>query len=191
MVQHDGCMDLTTMQLIQRWGNSRVPTYAGGNRNNVRGVLLVKEHLALDPDDALPISSLKLRYPVLMHPDTTAFDALNVFQTGESHLALITPHGEQVVAAWQSGEPVPPHVRILGICTIEDVIEELIGEEILDDTDQPDDTPKEHMVAQWSNWNSRGIWMYRPTASPRAAPVPPSTEAERAAGFSAGDPLLP
>ena len=190
MVRHDGRMDLTTMQLIQQWGNSRVPTFAGGNRNNVRGMLLVKEHLALDPDDALPIASLKLRYPVLMHPDTTAFDALNIFQTGASHMALLTPHGAEIVAAWQSGEAVPEHVRILGVCTIEDVIEELIGEEILDDTDQPL-TPKEHMVAQWTNWNSRGIWFYRPPPSPRATPTQPSTEAEHAAAFSAADPLLP
>ena len=203
MIRHDGHMDMTTMQLISQWGNSRVPVFRT-ERNNVRGILLVKEHLALDPEDAVPIASLKLRYPVLMHPDVSSFDALNIFQTGQSHMALITPHGAEIVQAWQSGADVPSHVRILGVCTIEDVIEELIGEEILDDTDQPL-TPEEKLagIAATPNavWNRKGIFTMATTqaAEPpgQLAPRAPSqiaeepmTEAAMAAGAKSSDPLL-
>ena len=57
---------------------------------------------------------------------------------------------------------MPDHVRIVGLCTIEDVIEELIGEEILDDTDQAL-TPREQKVAQCDMWKTRGIWTYDPS----------------------------
>ena len=199
MVQSDQRMDLTTMQLLLQSGHSRIPVCAPGDRNNVRGILLVKEHIALDPDDAVRISSLKLRHPVVMHPDVTTFDALNVFQAGQSHMALITPHGDDLIRAWRANAPVPPHVRIVGLCTIEDVIEELIGEEILDDTDQAL-TPREQKVAQCDMWKTRGIWTYDPSDeapttgragwAAQTSPAVPETEAAKAASFSAADPLL-
>lgn len=155
-------MDLETMTLISRWGVSRIPIY-DGPRGNIRGSIIVKEHLALDPDDKVPISKLKLRTPVLMSPDTSMFDALNVFQTGRSHLALVTPYVREIEACWRDGTPFPEEVRILGLCTIEDVIEELIGEEIVDEFDVD-------------------------VESMRAAS--PQTEAARAVPFGANDPLL-
>ena len=42
------------------WSVSRLPVYRG-RRNNVRGALLIKEHLVLDPDDEVPVSTLRLR----------------------------------------------------------------------------------------------------------------------------------
>ena len=139
-------MELSLMQLITQWGVSRLPIYSE-RKNNIRGILLIKEQLVLDPDDKVPVASLRLRRPCLMDPSTSMFDALNVFQTGHSHMALITPHATEIAAAWNAGTEVPEHVTILGICTIEDVIEELIGEEVLDETDNPS-TPGEQLAAQ-------------------------------------------
>ena len=134
MVGMDARMDLPTMQLITQWGVSRLPIYSK-ERNNIRGIILIKEHLVLDPDDETPVSSLRLRLPCVMHPNTSMFDALNLFQTGHSHMALITESADDILEAWRTESDVPSHVVILGICTIEDVIEELIGEEVLDETD--------------------------------------------------------
>ena len=111
----------------------------------------MKEHLILDPDDETPVSTLSLRTPCVMHPQTSMFDALNLFQTGHSHMALITTSVEAVLDAWKAGVDVPPHVDFLGVCTIEDVIEELIGEEILDEGDQAHAEallPAEQLVAK-------------------------------------------
>ena len=150
------------MDLLIRWGHSRVPVYRG-NRNNVLGVLLVKEHLLLDPDDATPVASLRLRKPALAHPASSIFEVLNTFQTGKSHMALVSEDIEEIEACWAEDADIPEDVTILGVCTIEDVVEEIIGEEIVDETDYDE----------------------------RPAPAPPLSEAERAAPFGPADPLLP
>lgn len=128
MIGEHETMDLATMQLITQWGVSRLPIYRG-RRTNIRGLILVKQQIALDPDDCTPVADLPVRHPILMHPHLSMFDALNRFQTGRSHLAFITPHAKDIWQSWRDGSDVPSHVEILGVCTIEDVIEELIGEE--------------------------------------------------------------
>ena len=170
-------MDMATMRLITQWGVSRIPIY-DGERANVRGLLLVKEHISLDPSDQVPIAQLKIRPPALISPDASVFDALNLFQTGRSHMALVTPHAAEIEASWAAGVPVPPHVRILGVCTIEDVIEELIGEEVLDETDRPM-TPGEMLAA---GVPAGGGHRFTITGA--------QTERARAAKFSVYDPLL-
>lgn len=51
-------------------------------------------------------------------------------------MALITPDKSAVEAAWRDGRPLPADATILGLCTCEDIIEEIIGEEVLDEMDQ-------------------------------------------------------
>ena len=176
-------MELSLMQLITQWGVSRLPIYRE-RKNNIRGILLIKEQLVLDPDDKVPVASLRLRRPCLMDPSTSMFDALNVFQTGHSHMALITPHAKEISASWNEGSDVPEHVTILGICTIEDVIEELIGEEVLDETDSPS-TPGEQLAAQGA---SGGV--LDPLSS-RASRSDRSSVGQGSPGSDLKTPLLP
>ena len=70
-----------------------------------------------------------------MHPATPMFDALNAFQIGRSHMAVITEQVDEMNHALDSSTPAPENVRILGLLTMEDVIEELIGEPIEDEMD--------------------------------------------------------
>ena len=97
-------------------------------------------------------------------------------------MALVTRHAADIEAAWRAGADAPAHALILGVCTIEDVFEELIGEEVLDELDRPI-TPGEQLISAGSHApqsRKRSCWEARPT-----------TEAARAAGFNLSDPLLP
>ena len=134
MISSSAAMNYAWMDTIIKWGHSRIPVYRGA-RNNVRGMLLVKEHLKLDPDDATPVSSLRLRRPCVMAPSVSILEALNIFQEGRSHLALISDDGPLIEQCWRDDVDIPPHVTIVGVCTIEDVVEEMIGEEVLDEFD--------------------------------------------------------
>lgn len=121
MVEISSEMDWVTMRDIQRAGHSRIPVYQG-DRNNVIGLILTKSLLLLNPDIPTPVSKMKLYNIPRVSPDVTLVNLLNIFQEGASHMALV---------AQQFGD----YSEVLGIVTLEDVIEELIQEEIIDETD--------------------------------------------------------
>ncbi|GMF21246.1 unnamed protein product [Phytophthora lilii] len=116
-------------------GHSRIPVYET-RKSNIVGLLFVKKLIVLDPDDARPIRDLVLRKPILVSPSGSCYSMLNEFQKGRSHIALVTKDTEPVASCWRSNQAIPPHVVFDGIVTIEDVIEELIQEEIEDESDK-------------------------------------------------------
>lgn len=103
-------------------GYSRIPVHAPGDNINFVGMLLTKRLITYDPEDAQPVKNLQISTLPETGPDTSCLDILNFFQEGKSHMALI------------SKEP-GGNTGALGVITLEDVIEELIGEEIIDETD--------------------------------------------------------
>ncbi|EEY58131.1 uncharacterized protein PITG_00746 [Phytophthora infestans T30-4] len=115
-------------------GHSRIPVYEK-HKSNIVGLLLVKKLIVLDPDDRRPIRDLILRKPILVNPKESCYAILNEFQKGRSHIALVTKDVDVVLRCWRSDEVIPQSVVFKGIVTIEDVIEELIQEEIEDESD--------------------------------------------------------
>lgn len=108
------------MQEITKKGHSRVPVYSG-QKNRILGQLLVKSLINVDPDACVKVSEVPLRVLPAVASNVPLYDVLNEFQTGKSHMALVCNQTNHVI----------------GIITLEDVIEELIQEEITDETDQP------------------------------------------------------
>ncbi|KAL7754120.1 cell agglutination protein Mam3 [Sorochytrium milnesiophthora] len=172
MVNWDQMLDHELMsELIQR-GHSRVPVYAGTDRRNIVGMLLVKKLIAYDPNERQPIKAFTRAITTVPVVDlrTPCFDILNLFQEGKSHMAVIVNESKQQQARGSqtstqstgTEQPAPdvndgstpdlsdskqtakriadPYNRripnTIGIVTLEDVIEELIGEEIIDETDE-------------------------------------------------------
>ncbi|CAI5733798.1 unnamed protein product [Peronospora destructor] len=115
-------------------GHSRIPVFEK-HRSNIVGLLLVKKLIVLDPDDRRPIRDLILRKPILVSPEESCYSILNEFQKGHSHIALVTADVDLVLRCWRSDEEISESVVFEGIVTIEDVIEELIQEEIEDESD--------------------------------------------------------
>lgn len=108
-------------KLVQS-GYSRVPVHEKDKPDSIMGMLLVKDLISYDPDDGKEVATFQLRPLPETAPDLTLLSTLNYFQTGRSHMLLVSN---------SPGEPK----GALGIVTLEDVVEELIGEEIIDETD--------------------------------------------------------
>lgn len=134
MLDYDTKLDENVMADILASGHSRIPIFHAHTANIV-GLLLVKRLIVLDPEDERPIRDLYLRKPIVVAPDESCYNILNEFQKGRSHVALVTGHASEVMQCWREDREIPEHVTFLGIITIEDVIEELIQEEIEDESD--------------------------------------------------------
>jgi metal transporter CNNM len=134
MLDIDTELNHNVMADILASGYSRIPVFED-HKANIVGLLLVKKLIVLDPDDERPIRDLVLRKPILVGPAESCYAVLNEFQKGRSHIAFVTEDTRLVANCWDSGVPIPPSVVFQGILTIEDVIEELIQEEIEDESD--------------------------------------------------------
>ncbi|MEW5311154.1 MAG: hypothetical protein WDW38_002892 [Sanguina aurantia] len=160
MLSTDDVLDERVIQSLLVSGHSRVPVFRGGNRRDILGLLLVKELVLVNPLDHLPVGALRLRELPRLEGETPMYDLLRLFETGKSHMVLLTAVPEPVGSraahvgrrtgsmmmqtaisrrhglydAYEDSAPSEP--QPVGIITIEDVIEELLQEEIIDETDQ-------------------------------------------------------
>ena len=121
VVSYDDVVDEKLMKRLIRKGHSRVPVYRQ-DLQNIVGLLLVKELILLSPADATPIADLKLRQVPRVAENMSLYDLLNLFQLGKSHLALVLSSADCTT--------------LLGVVTLEGVIESLIMEDIADETDE-------------------------------------------------------
>ncbi|XP_062160021.1 DUF21 domain-containing protein At1g47330 [Alnus glutinosa] len=84
----DSNLDLETLNDIMTKGHSRVPVYAG-NSKNVIGLILVKNLVTVDPDDAVPVRKMIIRKIPRVSEGMPLYDILNEFQKGHSHIAVV------------------------------------------------------------------------------------------------------
>ena len=118
----DDVLDQEMMDDILLRGYSRIPVHHPDSDGNFVGMLLVKMLITYDPEDAKPVREFALATLPETRPDTSCLDIINFFQEGKSHMIMLSEY------------PGEDH-GALGVVTLEDVIEELIGEEIVDESD--------------------------------------------------------
>ncbi|XP_043568975.1 metal transporter CNNM2-like isoform X2 [Chiloscyllium plagiosum] len=129
MITGDAILDFNTMSEIMESGYTRIPVYEG-ERSNIVDLLFVKDLAFVDPDDCTPLKTITKFYNHPLHfvfNDTKLDAMLEEFKKGKSHLAIV-----QRVNNEGEGDPF---YEVLGVVTLEDVIEEIIKSEILDETD--------------------------------------------------------
>eukprot|EP01047_Picozoa_sp_COSAG01_P055813 COSAG01_NODE_6256_length_3768_cov_2.852548_3_plen_323_part_00 len=197
-------LDDEKMQEILRHGFSRMPVLASGH---IVGIVLVKNLITLDPEDAVPISALfeeerahqqerelrrastsaevqkwdtahtakVLTRVVRVHKDISIFALIDLFQALRSQMAVVYDYrldgsGSSRAAATVAGErelselsdksvtvalrrafndghvldytqrehagelPATEGLQLLGLTTLEDIIEEIFGEQFVDET---------------------------------------------------------
>lgn len=146
MLPYDSILDFDTLTLINNSGYSRIPVYEN-QRNKIVGLLHVKDLSLIDPDHNLPMKAILEFYshPLFyVYQDVTLDVMLNEFKkglficfvhnnsqslflVGKSHLAIVRTIVDNGVN--------DPDYELLGVVTLEDIIEELIQAEINDETD--------------------------------------------------------
>ena len=100
------------LALIEDMGHSRIPIYQG-SIDNIVGIVYAKDLLKYEekPEDAVSIASLA-RPPYFVPETKKVDDLLREFQQEKTHLAIV----------------VDEHGGIAGLVTLEDLLEEIVGE---------------------------------------------------------------
>ncbi|KFO08990.1 Metal transporter CNNM4, partial [Balearica regulorum gibbericeps] len=145
MINSDAILDFNTMSEIMESGYTRIPVYED-ERSNIMDILYVKDLAFVDPDDCTPLKTITKFYnhPVHVVFHDTKLDAmLEEFKKGKSHLAIV-----QKVNNEGEGDPF---YEVLGLVTLEDVIEEIIKSEILDESDTYTDNRSKKRVGNQKN----------------------------------------
>jgi metal transporter CNNM len=136
-------LDRSTLSQIVKAGHSRIPVYKG-EKHEIIGIILVKSLILLDPDDATPAKDIRILPLPKVDINTSLFAIMDRFQEGNSHMAIAVDMND-------------PHRVPKGIITLEDVIEELIQEEIVDETDVFVDMTSRVKVLRALNTGVNGI----------------------------------
>ena len=109
LINLDAPIDESLHKVIDT-GHSRFPVYEG-ERDNLVGILLAKDLLKLQRAPSLNIRTL-LRPPVFIPESKGLNDLLREFRNTRNHMALV----------------VDEFGRIAGLITIEDVLEQIVGD---------------------------------------------------------------
>lgn len=129
MLSEGTILNAKTVAEILRMGYTRIPVYSG-DRNNVVSLLFVKDLALLDPDDNFTVKIVcgyhehALRF---VAQDTPLRVMLEEFKKGDYHLAMV----HRIVQKENSD----PNYELVGIVTLEDIVEEILQAEIVDETD--------------------------------------------------------
>ncbi|CAK9088828.1 unnamed protein product [Durusdinium trenchii] len=152
MVPHDQLLTEDCVKKIMDWGHSRLFLYRRDasnpeRRDDIMGVVLVKKLIGIavadphgthGPESKYRIGNLlhAVKRPVVLSPNENLLATLNKFQSGTCHLAMISSKPEICLEALCSHATIPEDARPTMFCSLEDVIEEMLKEEIYDEEDK-------------------------------------------------------
>jgi len=154
----DTILDEETCVSIWSRGFSRIPIYdstpdgeealdsatnnGSNNVSGIMGVLLSRQLIVINPNEERPLATVPLVLPPCIHVSMHLVDLINMFQAaggrgkGGLHLAIVCARPEIASDALERGESIPKEAGVVGIVTLEDVVEELLQEEIYDEVDR-------------------------------------------------------
>lgn len=125
-LQPQTIIDGVKIDEIKANGFSRIPIF-NKNKTICFGVVLMKELVDVDFDDDPPRADELPLHPTEIVGSMTALDTMfRKFIAAHTHLM-----------------PVEQNDKIIGVVTIEDLIEEIVGHEIIDETDIPETRERE------------------------------------------------
>mmetsp|Transcript_28250 Transcript_28250/g.44797 ORF Transcript_28250/g.44797 Transcript_28250/m.44797 type:complete len:752 (+) Transcript_28250:78-2333(+) len=129
MLQTDTALGYDTVRDIFEKGYSRIPCY-GRDKNDYRGLLYTKDLMMVDPEDEMKVGDFigifNRKVETFFGGDTLA-NCLHRFRNSRTHIGLV----RQV----DNNPNLQNAFSVEGVLTLEDIMEEILQEEIVDETD--------------------------------------------------------
>jgi len=147
-VRDDIILNEDTVATLYTAGYSRIPVYEAVSsseeiaKKGIKAIMLSRNLIVVDWDLNRPITSLPLLKPYCVSPDTNLVDLINAFQTVATHfgmaghLFVVCENPDLANLSLNLNRAIPEKANVLGIVTLEDVFEELLQEDIVDESDR-------------------------------------------------------
>lgn len=120
MVSVDDDLGPVVMDELHKSGHSRFPVYEG-NEDNIVGLLFLRD--LIKRRSGGKVQNVMKKQTLYLHEDQSLYDALQAILKTHHHLFMVVNTFEEYV----------------GIITIEDVLEQIVGRQIMDEFDQYED----------------------------------------------------
>jgi CBS domain containing-hemolysin-like protein len=153
MVSAEEAVGPILMGELHKSGHSRFPVYEG-KHDNIVGVLHL--HDLVSAKQTATVASLMNRRLTYVHEDFSLYQTLQAFLKTKQHLFLVVNSFEEFV----------------GIITIEDVLEQMIGKPIVDEFDRYDDLRAVAAAAAHQDHKARQKSDSEPTPEPKPDAAP-------------------
>lgn len=142
-------LSFTVLMSIYKSGFTRIPAYEV-SRDNIVGILFTKDLILIDPDDEIEVAAVisfhgnsESGYVRTVNDCTTLDKVFLEFKASYLHMLLAykdtaiksNEHSEQSISPFEGFNFPSSSKKITGIITLEDVIEAVIKDEIVDETD--------------------------------------------------------
>ena len=153
MLEASLSLNFEVLLLIFQSGHSRIPVY-DKTKDTIIGLLFAKDLVLLDPEDCVSIKTILFffnRTMLQVACDTPLNEMLNIFRQGGGHMAIVQKTRE---------DDNDNTVDIIGIVTLEDLIESLIGQDIVDETDVYTDNCSKKRVKRQREFDPEVLKMF-------------------------------
>jgi metal transporter CNNM len=150
-IKHEEPINRKKVLEILEKGFSRIPVFRNDDKTDLIGILRIKQLINIDfnQNRSLKELGIRLKLPLVISPNMTLIDLLREFRKGKSHMAFITEQVEllqsklglnrnnsvQFNLRYNETFSEAKKIKVLGIVTLEDVIEQIFNLEIMDEED--------------------------------------------------------
>ena len=150
-IKHEEPINRKKVLEILDKGFSRIPVFRNDDKTDLIGILRIKQLISIDfnQNRSLKELGIRLKLPLVISPKMTLIELLREFRKGKSHMAFITEQVEllqsklglnrnnsvQFNLRYNETFSDSKKIKVLGIVTLEDVIEQIFNLEIMDEED--------------------------------------------------------